>query len=200
MDQDWGGIRRELLLMALQDQQLREKLAADGSLFQGYHPDMQALHDANAARLTTILDSYGWPGAPQVGSEGANAAWLIVQHAIARPVLQRRALEALKAGVARGDAPALHAAMLEDRICCFEGRPQLYGTQFDWDAQGQMSPLPLADPGGVDARRREVGLCPLSDAIRLQRVAAANGLERPPADWSARQLGMDAWCRKVGWR
>jgi hypothetical protein len=186
--------------MALQDQQLRAKLAADGSLFQGYHPDMQALHDANAARLTTILESCGWPGVPQVASEGANAAWLIVQHAIAQPVLQRRALEALKAAVRRGDAPALHAAMLEDRICCFEGRLQLYGTQFDWDAQGQMSPLPLADPAGVDVRRRQVGLCPLSDAIRLQRVAAADGPEQPPADWPTRQREMDAWCRQVGWR
>jgi hypothetical protein len=41
----------------------------------------------------------------------------------------------------RGDAPALQAAMLEDRIRAFEGRPQRYGTQFDWDANGEPSPV-----------------------------------------------------------
>jgi hypothetical protein len=197
---DWNAIRRELLTMVEQDLWVRTELAADGSLFQGYHPRMQAVHDANATRLANILEAHGWPGERQVGGDGAEAAWRIVQHAIAQPALQRRALELVQAAVSRGDAPALHAAMLEDRIRILEGRPQRYGTQFDWDADGQMSPLPLEDPDGVDLRRHDVGLGPLDQAVRAQRAAIAEGPERPPPDWHSRRREYEAWCRQVGWR
>ncbi len=196
----WNQIRSELLEMAERDLRLRSELAADGSLFQDYHPRMRAVHDANAARLQSILDSLGWPGERQVGREAAEAAWLIVQHAIAQPALQRRALELLQEAVQRGDAPALHAAMLKDRIRTLEGKPQPYGTQLDWDADGQLSPLPIEDPAAVDTRRQEIGLPPLEQSVLVQRAAAAQENERPPADWSARQQEMEAWCRQVGWR
>jgi hypothetical protein len=197
---DWNAIRHELRTMVEQDLRVRTELAADGSLFQGYHPRMQAVHDANAARLAAMLEAHGWPGERQVGREGAEAAWRIVQHAIAQPAFQRRALELVQAAVSRGDAPALHAAMLEDRIRILEGRPQRYGTQFDWDADGHMSPLPLDYPDGVDLRRHEVGLGPLDQSVRAQRAAVAEGTEQPPLDWQARRREYEAWCRKVGWR
>ncbi len=196
----WAAVRTQLLAMAENDLRLRAELEADGSLFRGYDPRMRAMHDANAARLAGIFDTLGWPGEPQVGREGAKAAWLIAQHAIAQPTLQRRALAALQAAARRGDVPALYAAMLEDRIRCFEGRPQRYGTQFDWDAEGQMSPLPVEEPDGVDARRKEVGLGPLAHEVRARQAAVTDGPDRPPADWSARQRELEAWCREVGWR
>jgi hypothetical protein len=197
---DWAELRRELLVMAEQDLRVRAELATEGSLFDGYHPRMQAVHDAHAARLEAITDAVGWPGESQVGRDGAAAAWLIVQHAIARPAVQRRAPTALQAAVARGTAPALQGAMLEDRIRTFEGRPQRYGTQLDWDASGELSPLPIEDPAGLDARRRSVGLGPLAAALVDQRRAAAEAQERQPAEWVARQREMEAWLRAVGWR
>ena len=90
--------------------------------------------------------------------------------------------------------------MLEDRIRSFEGRPQRYGTQFDWDEQGRLSPLPLEDPAGVDARRRTIGLGALAHDLRRRRKAIPRGLERPPADWAARRRDMAEWLRQVGWR
>ena len=197
---EWDTIARDLLEMAEEDQRVRAHLAADGSLFEGYHPRMRAVHDANAARLAEILDQHGWPGVPQVGPTGAAAAWLIAQHAIAQPAFQRRVLQALKPAAERGDVPAIHVAMLEDRVRCFEGRPQLYGTQFDWDEQGRMSPLPYDDAARVDARRHEIGLEPLAEAIQKQRSAMADAPERPPLDWASRQREREAWCREVGWR
>jgi hypothetical protein len=197
---DWDSIRAELISMAQADATLRAELAADGSLFQGYHPRMRALHDANGARLSAILQTHGWPGSAQVGGDGAEAAWLIVQHGIAQPALQRHALELIQAAARDGSAAPVHAAMLEDRIRSFEGRPQLYGTQFDWDASNQLAPLPIEDPDGVDRRRAAVGLPPLALDLASRRRAMATGLERPPADWEARQREIEAWCREVGWR
>ena len=197
---NWSEVRRELLAMAARDLSVREELAADGSLFHRYHPRMRAVHDANAARLAAIMDEHGWPGEPQVGGDGAEAAWLIAQHAIAQPATQRTALTALWAAAKRGDVPAVQAAMLEDRIRVFEGRPQRYGTQFDWDANGELSALPIEDTDGLDDRRRMLGLAPLEHEIAERRRAMREGRERPPADWSARQREMDAWLRAVGWR
>lgn len=44
-------LRRELLALAEEDRRTREALAAAGTLWDGYHPDMEAIHRRNAARL-----------------------------------------------------------------------------------------------------------------------------------------------------
>jgi hypothetical protein len=199
-DAEWTAIRVELLAMAQEDLRVRAELAADGTLFEGYHPRMREVHDRHAARLARILDDHGWPTESRAGPDGAEAAWLIVQHAIAHPALQRRALGQLVAAAARGEVPPWQPAMLEDRIRVFEGRPQRYGTQFDWDEDGQLSPLPIVQPASLDERRKSVGLGPLAETIAARRQAAAQGNERPPADWSARQRKMHAWLREAGWR
>ena len=200
MPTDWDAIRAELLEMARADLALRDDLARDGSLFQDYHPRMEALHQRHATRLAALIDAYGWPGRSRVGDEGARAAWLILQHAIGNPPLMRRGLKLLRGGASQGEVSPLEVAMLEDRIRTFEGRPQRYGTQFDWDEQGRFSPLPLEDPADVDARRRTIGLGALAHDLRRRRKAIARGPERPPADWAARQREMAEWLRQVGWR
>ena len=48
-----------------EDHRVRAELAADGSLFDGYHPRMRAVHEANAERLAAILSERGWPGEPR---------------------------------------------------------------------------------------------------------------------------------------
>jgi hypothetical protein len=186
--------------MAAEDLRVRTELAADGSLFAGYHPRMRAVHDRHAARLAEIVAEHGWPGERQAGADGAEAAWLIAQHAIALPGFQRQALGALSAAAARGDVPPWQAAMLNDRIRVLEGRPQRYGTQFDWDSTGQLSPLPIEDRPGVDERRRHLGLAPLEAEIQRRRRAVAQEGERAPSDWAAHQRVMEAWLREVGWR
>lgn len=188
-----------LIALAAQDASVRAALAASGALFDGYHPEMQAVHEANAIALDALLDGR-WPPVAEVGENALEAAWIVVQHAISLPVFQRRYLDVIKMSVAQGQAPAWQAAMLEDRIRCFEGRPQVYGTQFDWDEAGQLSPSPLEDADGVDARRAGVGLGSLSDAIVNQRARAVREGNRPPNDFAQRQAAFEDWARKAGWR
>ena len=193
-------LRKELLAMAAEDRWVREELAADGSLFAGYHPRMEAVHRRNAARLVAIIEECGWPECGLVGEDGEEAAWLIVQHAIGDPPLQRRGLELIRQAAARGEAPAWQAAMLEDRIRMFEGRPQLYGTQYDWDENGVMNPCPIEDAGHVDERRLAVGLGPLDENTLCVREGVARLKEQPPRDYAARRKEMDEWARSAGWR
>jgi hypothetical protein len=192
-------LAQELVRMADDDERVRGELARSGELFDGYHPRMREVHERHAARMGEILDAHGWPGRQLVGDAGARAAWLVVQHAIAHPDLQRRALRLLQAAPA-GDVLPREIAMLEDRIRSFEGRPQRYGTQFDWDDRGEIGPLPIDEPSSVDDRRRAVGLPPLAEAIEAHRARTAADGEARPRDPAARRRAMDAFCREVGWR
>jgi hypothetical protein len=190
--------RETLLHAAARDMETRERLVREGALFDGYHPEMEAVHVANAALLDEAFTTIGWPGRHRVDDDGAGAAFLILQHAISRPDVQRRGLALMLDAIPRGDANMIDAAYLSDRIAVFEGRPQLYGTQFDW-FDGALSPAPIAAAAEVEARRASVGLPPLSEVIALQRERAAREGESPPTDLAARQAAFDAWAKRVGW-
>jgi hypothetical protein len=124
----------------------------------------------------------------------------VVQHAIGEPAFVRRGLALLRDAVARGDAEPAQLAYLEDRVATFEGRPQRYGTQFDWDDAGVLSPRPLEDPDGVDARRLALGLEPLAERTAAMRAQAAEEGEAPPPNAAERRRAMDTWARAAGWR
>ncbi len=195
-----AALRDELLAMEAEDRRVRAELLAHGVLGDGYHPVMRAVHEKNAADLAAIVEKHGWPGRTLVGDEGAHSAWLVLQHAIGNPGLQRRGLELLRQAAEKGEIPYLQIAYLDDRIRFFEGRPQLYGTQFDWDAGGELSPYPIEDLEKVDERRASVGLGPLAERIRQLREEAARSGERPPEDWAEQQRKGQEWARSVGWR
>ena len=68
-------LRTQLLELAAADYALRTQLAADGTLFEGYNPQMKALHQHNSARLQEIIAQHGWPGRSLVEEDGTEAAW-----------------------------------------------------------------------------------------------------------------------------
>lgn len=190
----------QLIAAARRDLETRARLAASGELFDGYHPEMEAVHDENAALLGRVFDAIGWPGRHVLGEDGARAAFLILQHAIGHPDLQRRGLALMLEAIPLGQANALDAAYLSDRIAVFEGREQTFGTQFDWDANGQLSPAPVRDPASLEERRASVGLPPIADSIAEMRARAAAVGDRAPVDLAKRRAGYEAWARKAGWR
>ncbi len=191
---------RQLVEMAEEDRSARERLAAEGSLFDGYHPEMQAIHDRNADRRAEIIDRHGWPGRSLAGEDGSRAAWLILQHAINRPEFLRRGLSLLRDASVRGEASDIELAMLDDRIRFFEGRPQRFGTQYDWDEHGRLTPHAIEDVEHVDDRRAAIGLPPLDENTRRMREAAARDGEGRPKDLEARRRAFLAWSKSVGWK
>lgn len=193
-------LAQELVTMANEDTAVRQELASVGSLFHDYTPRMKAVHDKNAKRLEAIVDKYGWPGNSMVGEEAAHAAWLILQHAIAHPNLQRRCFPLLIEQVENGNLSPIDMAMLEDRIRCFEGRPQRFGTQFDWDENGLMSPLPLDDFDLVQQRRKKLRMRTIEEEIDLRRADAMQSHEKPPKNFQQYQKEKDDWLKAHGWR
>jgi hypothetical protein len=187
-------LRRELLDIAALDLKVREDLIRRGVIYDGYHPEMEAIHVRNASRLKEILAEYGWPVPSVVGDDGAEAAWLIVQHAIADPPFQRQCLPLLRSAAQTGEVPLWQVAMLEDRIRMFEGKPQIYGTQLETDSEGRVRPYMLEDPEHVEERRSEVGLEPLVERLAREKPSAK------PADPERFEREYQAWLRRVGWR
>ena len=193
-------LARELSAMAEEDQRVRADLAWDGHLFRGYHPRMAEVHSRNAERLREIIDQHGWPGRTLVGDRAERAAWLILQHAIAYPQLMRSGLDLIREASERGEVSRAEVAVLEDRIRILEGRSQLYGTQYDWDDRGEMSPLPIEDSKGVDERRLAIGLPRLRESTTRVREGTKAAGELPPGDLLQRRREAETWARLVGWR
>jgi hypothetical protein len=183
----------ELLALVARDDAVRARLLAEGSLFEGYHPEMEAVHRANAARLRELIGIHGWPGRGRVGPAAAHAAWRIVQHAIGEPEFLRAMLPIVAEDP---ETPRAEVAMLEDRIRVFEGKLQRYGTQFDWNDEGTalVPMVGVEDAVSVDERRESVGLPPM-----VWRRQPGDG-ERPPRDPAAKRRAAEAWLRRVGWR
>jgi hypothetical protein len=189
-------LRQQLLDMAAEQRQVHTELSQTGEIYQGrpLAPGLAEVCRRHASALESIIGEHGWPGKSLVGEDGSHAAWFVLQHAIERPDLQRRCLRLLRAVVARGEAEPAQAAYLEDKICFWERRPQRYGTQFDWDADGRMSPWMLEDPQRVDEYRAAVGLGRLQEKINQ-----FGSDQHRPADHEQYQRDMHAWAKSVGW-
>lgn len=178
---------------------LRDELISQGKLSDGYHPTMEEVHNSNAAALNKIIDNIGFPTINIVGREASEAAWLIIQHAIGQPEFMRKCRDLLAKAVSEQKADLKSLAYLTDRIAVFEGKPQLYGTQFDWDENGKLSPNTYDDYSLVEQRRFGAGFNSLKEQTELIRKRAKVESQSPPKDMINRNRLMREWKIKVGW-
>lgn len=127
---------------------------------------MLAVDTANTAWLRAVVESHGWPGRSTVGTDGANAAFLLVQHADRDTAFQAMVLPLMERAYATGDAEGQQVALLTDRIATARGEPQVYGSQADI-SNGRVVLKPIRDSAGVDVRRARMGLPPLAEYVRV---------------------------------
>jgi hypothetical protein len=186
----------ELMAMAAEDLRVRQELEDAGKLGDGYSWPMEIVHRANATRLRQVITQYGWPGRSLVGEDGAEAAWLIVQHSIGEPEFQRECVALLESCVASGEVPAWQLAYLLDRIAYFEGRPQRYGTHTDYDDEGYMVLCPLEDGEHVNELRAAIGLGPIQEHVTPREHQTPIPREKVRQQRSE----FEEWARRVGWR
>lgn len=173
------SLRNELLARAAADQLARSPQPGQGSADMAAR--MRAVDHANTRWLAAVLDRTGWPGRNVAGDDGAQAAWMLAQHADDDPAFQRRALGLLAGAAARGDASLVQLAYLTDRVLVSENRPQRYGTQYRGTGDGNAALFPAESPGQLDLRRRRVGLPPLAEQERMRLMQP-----RPAEDASTR--------------
>lgn len=196
---DFTQIAETIIDLKNADLALRGKLIQTGNLSNGYHEEMKELHNRNAKILNDIIDSIGYPTINNVGKEACDSAWLVIQHSIAQPEFMKKCAELLKNVVHENQADPKNLAYLTDRIAVFEGKPQRYGTQFDWDENGNLSPNFFDDLIKVNERRKSIGLNTLEEQTAILRNQAKIENQSPPSDFEKRKQEMEAWKQDVGW-
>ena len=198
----YPDVAKELIERANHDLAVRQQLLDAGKLSGGYNPDMEAVHLSNARWLQALIEQIGWPAQEQVGGAASQAAWLIVQHAISLPVFMKQALALLEAQKTTRTIDPVNLAFLSDRIAMYADHPQLYGTQFVSDEQGQLVPHPLdGSMDQVNQRRRQLGLNTVAERLAELTAQLTGEQKKPPttADRQAERESYDAWRRRVGW-
>lgn len=196
---DYKSIAKEIIDLKNADLKLREGLAQNGQLFEGYNKEMEQLHNRNAKALDTIIDNIGYPTIDKVGKEASEAAWLVIQHAIGQPHFMKKCVQLVEQAVSERKADPRNLAYLTDRIAVYEGKPQRYGTQFDWDENGELSPKPFDNLANVNQRRTSIGINTLEEQTTVLRMQAKNEHQSPPADIENRKKEYDEWRKAVGW-
>jgi hypothetical protein len=144
---------------------LREELKSE---YERLGVTIKEADEANTKRLAEIVEQHGWPTNTLVGQDGANAAWLLVQHADRNHKFQRKCLDLMTA-LPKSEVSQRDLAYLTDRVLLAEGKKQLYATQMD-SADGKWVPRPLEDPENVDQRRADHGLELLAEYIKLMET------------------------------
>ncbi|NML69042.1 hypothetical protein HHL23_04440 [Chryseobacterium sp. RP-3-3] len=179
---------KELIELAEKDLSVREKLASEGQLVGGYHPEMELIHRQNAERLREIVKAIGFPTVSKVGAEASNAAWLIIQHSIGEPELMKEYYKLMIEN--SSDVNPSNIAYLHDRIQVFQSKPQQYGTQLTVEG----IPYPVEDKKHLNEERVKVNLPPLSQEI-INRIS---GVEDIP-EIDGKDAEYNAWRIKAGW-
>lgn len=167
----------ELKKMLNDDQSARliTHAQADGS------PELTAaLKDAvftdfnNRKRLKEIIATGGWPSADQVGLQGVSAALMLLVHGPACEVA--RQLPVLRRAADNGELAWKSLALAIDKTMLDLGELQPFGTQLSQDASGALEVRDIDSEMLVDARRRAIGLGPLTDYRQsLQHMIRGNG-------------------------
>ena len=165
----------ELLARMEKEQNLRRALIDNPDDIQLLMRMIEA--DAqNTMWLDEVIQQQGWPAKSLIGEDGAQAAFLIVQHSPA-PQFQKKCLELLQQAVDQNEADMINLVYLTDRIRVFEGKPQVYGTQGQTNADGTIVPFPIEDEEHVDERRKAIGLEPIAEYFKSMNESYKTGTQ-----------------------
>ncbi len=182
-----AALKAELEAILDTDQKHRTDIAKikDEKERAKFWAEQLAIDKLNQARIDEILKTHGWPAREELGSKASQAVFLVVQHSNLE--MMKRYLPLLKAAMDKDDFWKGSYALLYDRICMIEGRPQLYGSQLQGSkGVGKLFFWKIEDEGNVDKRRAEMGLEPLAEYAQrfenIDYVPYSGRASKPPAN------------------
>jgi hypothetical protein len=158
-------LRKEIMVITNRDQLLRYRLAqtTNDSISTSIRDEISKSDFSNLTRAKEIVQKYGWPKISQIGKDGQNNLWLIVQHADQDIHFQQIALKNMYKLWGTKELNIENYAYLYDRVQSNLNYKQLYGTQVIWKDRGMASAFrPILLEYDVDKRRKKTSLQPLS--------------------------------------
>jgi len=159
-----------------EDQSDRSKIDSLANQFGWQSKQMDSLFkkmthqdSINLVKVKGIIDTYGWLGPDEVGKQGAQTIFLVIQHADS--LTQTTYLPVLRAAVKKGKARSQDLAVLEDRILTKQGKEQVYGSQVRLNEKtGKYEFFPIKDESNVNMRRASVGLQPIEEYAKYFEI------------------------------
>lgn len=176
-------IEMEVKDVAAIEETRKAKNEADPKALEAAAQRWSEIKQRNTTRLKAIINRYGWPGRALVGDRATHAAFIVVQHSDHDREFQKTCLPLLQAAGRRDELELWQIAFLTDRILVAEGKKQLYGAQFDpceHSPDDPDSPCAIEDPERLDLRRKDIGLPPMSDYLKLMKEARAKSRAQAP--------------------
>ena len=140
---------------------LQKKFGWKSEQVQSLLKPMMIQDSINLIKVKNIIDTYGWLGPDEVGKQGAQTIFLVIQHADS--LTQVTYFPIMQEAVKKGKAKAQSLALLEDRILTNQGKEQIYGSQVRTNEEGKFEFFPIKDEPNVNKRRASVGLDPLEE-------------------------------------
>ncbi|MDB5348984.1 MAG: hypothetical protein JWN86_231 [Planctomycetota bacterium] len=141
---------------------------------------IEKIDKENLAWFKGVVKAKGWPGKSMVGPDGAQGAFLIAQHAASDLDFMAECHKLLVEAHKAGDAEGQWVALMTDRLLILKDKKkQRYGTQLE-SRDGKMVPQPIEDEAHVDERRKELGMRPLADYLKV--VNESRGARAKPKD------------------
>jgi len=158
-------LREELLAMDAADRDARAEYTKKKNADKLDPATEKLLHDAiwkNYFRMKELIPAQGFPTAAEVGQDGVDAAFAIVQHSNMDSQFQARALDLIRKRSDSGEIDLRKLALLSDRVALAQREVQRFGTQFRPASKKLIVLWEVESPAQLDARREKMGLEPMA--------------------------------------
>ena len=134
---------------------IAKRIKVDPTYFKNNYKSVSVTLDGeNIKRVEEIIAKYGYPGKALVGTPENRAAWIVIQHS--SPQVIQKYLPMLREAVKNGDLDRQSLAITEDRNLMYQGKKQIYGSQF-FEVNGKPAFWPIENSEKVNELRKEAG-------------------------------------------
>jgi hypothetical protein len=117
----------------------------------------------------SILDKIGWPKISEFGTGSERASIFLLQHSMDSTAYFKY-MPLLENACKAGEADWMHFAMLYDRCCIVQNKPQRYGTHSTMVESGMEIMLCEGDINLVNKNREKIGLPLLDTHVKFAEV------------------------------
>ena len=127
------------------------------------------MDNENLKTVENIISRYGWLGIEKIGFACNQTLFLVIKHSVISKQIYY--LPLLRNSARAGSSSKTSLAYLEDVVCLYYNKYQIYGTQFVNDKNNNRLLLPVYNPKELNARRYVMGLDSIEDYCTKNKIS-----------------------------